>query len=72
MVETTYRCRQCGHVKVERETHRDDPPDVGTGLLLGSLLAGAARGRSGLGGSGFSGGSLGGGSFGGGGSGGRF
>ena len=53
-------------------THRDDPPDVGTGLLLGSLLAGAARGRSGLGGSGFSGGSFGGGSFGGGGSGGRF
>ncbi|MBC8625656.1 YgcG family protein [Alloprevotella sp. Lung230] len=72
VVETTYRCRQCGHVKVEREAHRDDPPDVGTGLLLGSLLAGAARGRSGLGGSGFSGGSFGGGSFGGGGSGGRF
>ena len=72
MVETTYRCQQCGHVKVEREAHRDDPPDVGTGLLVGSLLVGAARGRSGFGGGGFSGGSFGGGSFGGGGSGGRF
>lgn len=71
IAETFYRCNQCGYSKVDKEEHRDDPPNVGTGLLVGSLLAGAARGRS-SGGGGFSGGSFGGGSFGGGGSGGRF
>lgn len=64
--ETTYRCRQCGHVFVHRGS---DGNSGGRGPSGGIIIGGGGFGR---GGGSFGGGSFGGGSFGGGGAGSSF
>ena len=63
--ETTYRCRQCGHVFVRRDSVGNSGGRGPSGTVI---IGGGGFGRGG----GFSGGSFGGGSFGGGGAGSRF
>ena len=69
IVETTYRCQNCGHT-FTRTDHTYD--NNGRGPRGGGMIIGGGFGRGGFGGGGFGGGSFGGGRFGGGGAGSRF